>query len=130
MSARQVASYSFLLALAAGTNGLAQTPDAPSSRILPLVLVTSDSIDRLRMSELRAGVGDENLLLRSASTQTRSLADSGGWRGSIIAPDFLMISNTAIPFDQNDGALWAGKGANLGDRAGAPPKSAGFQPPK
>ncbi len=106
---------SLAIAFVAATSAIAQTESSPSGNVLPLVLVTSDSIDRLRMSELRAGVGDSvNLLLRSASTQTRSLADSaGGWRASIIAPDFLMVSNSAIPFTQNAGGLWAGKGANL-----------------
>src|SRR5450830_1810348 len=93
---------SLAIAFVAATSAIAQTESSPSGNVLPLVLVTSDSIDRLRMSELRAGVGDSvNLLLRSASTQTRSLADSaGGWRASIIAPDFLMVSNSGIPFTQ------------------------------
>jgi hypothetical protein len=127
MPARHVAA-SLGLVFIALPSAFAQTSEQ-QSRVLPLVLVTSDSIDQLRMSQLRTGVGDSmNLLLRSASTQTRSLADSGGaWRSSIIAPDFLFISNSGIPFEQNDGALWAGKGVNLRALFGFRVEALGFR---
>lgn len=77
-----------------------------------LVLVTSDDVDDLRTDQLRAGVAPGlSLLLRSASslTPTRAPRD-GGWRRSGVAPQILVTLNSALPFSQNDGALWAGKG--------------------
>jgi hypothetical protein len=34
----------------------------------------------------------------------------GTWRAALVAPQFLAVTNSAIPFSQNNGALWAGKG--------------------
>jgi hypothetical protein len=78
------------------------------------VLVTSEDVDRLRLSQLFNGSADgTRLLLRSPSTLTPSrAADAGMWTLSAIAPQFLVVSNTALPFSQNLGSLWAGKGAN------------------
>ena len=66
----------------------------------------------MRFSQLVAGVGsDPSLLLRSASTLSRApLAGTGAWSGYFISPQFLLVSNSAIPFSQNYGALWAGRG--------------------
>jgi Capsule assembly protein Wzi len=77
-----------------------------------LVLVTSEAIDRLRSNQLTAGVAPgQSLLLRSASALTPSITGSnGGWRAARISPQFLAVINTAIPFSQNYGSLWAGNG--------------------
>lgn len=77
-----------------------------------VVLVTSDAVDRKRLSQLSRGVGlGESLLLRSASSLSPSLdAGRSGWRGEGITPQFLVVTNSAIPFSQNYGALWAGVG--------------------
>lgn len=76
-----------------------------------LVLVTGADVDDLRTDQLRAGVArGQSLLLRSPSSLTPRAA--GGWRASPIAPQILIVSNSALPFSQNDGALWAGKGVS------------------
>jgi hypothetical protein len=77
-----------------------------------LVLVTSDSIDRERSNQLRIGVpAARTLLLRSASSLTAPIAGSSGmWKAASIAPQFLAVINSQLPFSQNNGALWAGKG--------------------
>lgn len=77
-----------------------------------LVLVTSESVDRLRTNQLVTGVADgESLLLRSASSLTpTTVLPTGGWRASPISPQFLAVINSAIPFSQNYGSLWAGTG--------------------
>jgi hypothetical protein len=82
-------------------------PGSPS-----LVLVTSEAIDRLRSHQLVAGVAPgQSLLLRSASSLTPSgAAPNGGWEASRISPQFLAVINSAIPFSQNYGSLWAGRG--------------------
>lgn len=37
---------------------------------------------------------------------------------TIVFPELTLVSNSTLPFGQNDGALWAGKGANLRALAG------------
>ena len=78
----------------------------------PLVLVTSDSIDRERSNQLVSALPvPKTLLLRSASSLTAPLAGgSGVWKTASIAPQFLAVINSQLPFSQNNGALWAGKG--------------------
>jgi hypothetical protein len=77
-----------------------------------LVLVTSDSVDRLRTNQLVSGVAKgESLLLRSASSLTATvIAPTGRWRATALSPQFLAVINSAIPFSQNYGSLWAGRG--------------------
>ena len=77
-----------------------------------LVLVTSDTIDRERSYQLREGVpSGQSLLLRSPSYLTARLqGNPGTWRAALVAPQFLVVTNSALPFSQNNGALWAGKG--------------------
>lgn len=77
-----------------------------------LVLVTSETVDRLRTNQLVTGVAKgQTLLLRSASTLTAPTnAPSGGWSAAALSPQFLAVINSSIPFSQNYGSLWAGKG--------------------
>ncbi|HEY1952389.1 MAG TPA: capsule assembly Wzi family protein [Gemmatimonadaceae bacterium] len=77
-----------------------------------LVLVTSESEDRMRTRELGRGVEtDPSLLLRSASSLTPSNAGlTGEWVATPIRPEFLAVINTQLPFSQNYGAMWAGRG--------------------
>ena len=37
----------------------------------------------------------------------------GTWRAARIAPQFLAVTNSSIPFSQNNGALWAGRGLSI-----------------
>jgi hypothetical protein len=72
-----------------------------------LTLVTSEPVDSLRSDQLLHGVASgQSLLLRSASSLTP--ASGNGIRA--ISPQFLFVSNSALPFSQNDGAMWAGRG--------------------
>jgi hypothetical protein len=77
-----------------------------------LILVTSEFVDRLRSAQLLTGVAPgQSLLLRSASTLTRPIAGSQpGARAIGLAPQFLAVVNSQMPFSQNTGAMWAGKG--------------------
>lgn len=77
-----------------------------------LILVTSDFVDRLRTSQLLAGVAPgQSLLLRSASSLTQPIsATTPGPHAIGLAPQFLAVVNSQMPFSQNDGAMWAGKG--------------------
>ena len=77
-----------------------------------LVLVMSETIDRLRSDQLLAGVAPgQSLLLRSATSLTPSVVGANEtWRASRIAPQFLAVINSSIPFSTNYGAMWAGTG--------------------
>jgi hypothetical protein len=87
-------------------------PDSAPFRGSSLVLVTSEAVDRLRLNQLVDGVAPgQSLLLRSASSLTpRSTSDLRPVRLSALTPQELFVHNTALPFSQNYGALWAGKG--------------------
>jgi len=91
-----------------GTTSSDPIPTVSSS----LVLVTSETVDRLRFDQLVKGVaGGQSLLLRSASSLTLpSTSQLRPVRLSALTPQLLFVHNTAIPFSQNYGALWAGKG--------------------
>ncbi|MDQ6718646.1 MAG: capsule assembly Wzi family protein [Gemmatimonadota bacterium] len=97
-----------------GAQLLRVPPD--SVRRSALVLVTSETVDRIRLGQLLGSRVDGRLLLRSASSLTPQMG--GGNNGpavSAIAPQFLVVSNSALPFSQNNGSLWAGRG--IGSRA-------------
>src|SRR5712672_79907 len=67
---------------------------AQASSRSALVLVTSETVDRLRTSQLVTGVAKgESLLLRSASTLTPGPPAAAGWRASPISPQFLAVVN-------------------------------------
>lgn len=85
---------------------------APKPSAPDLELVTSEAVDRLRTNQLSAGVKKgESMLLRSASSLTPVVGvPIGGWSASAIAPQFLFVINSGIPFSQNYGSLWAGRG--------------------
>jgi hypothetical protein len=93
-----------------GATSAGSIPTAP----LSLVLVTSETVDRFRLDQLVKGVaGGQSLLLRSASSLTRpATSDSRHNRLTAIVPQLLVVSNTALPFSQNYGALWAGRGTS------------------
>lgn len=97
--------------------GAAQLSAAPKRDSIPvrassLILVNSEAVDRFRLQQLVDGVGaGQSLLLRSASSLTvASPGQSGQVQLSALTPQLLFVHNTALPFSQNNGALWAGKG--------------------
>src|SRR4051812_24312131 len=86
--------------------------DSTPFRSSSLVLVTSEAVDRFRLNQLVDGVAPgQSLLLRSASSLTpRGTSDLRRVRVSVLSPQELFVHNTALPFSQNYGALWAGRG--------------------
>jgi len=88
------------------------TSHSSSRRAQPLILVTSEALDAKRSNQLVAGVAiGQSLLLRSASSLTPKAA-TDRWIGAAISPDFLFVANSALPFSQNYGAMWAGRGVS------------------
>jgi hypothetical protein len=85
-----------------------------SARLRPhaLILVTSEAIDRERSNQLRVGVANgRSLLVRSPSSLTQpSTHASGKLAFQSLSPQILAVVNSALPFSQNNGALWAGRG--------------------
>jgi hypothetical protein len=86
--------------------------DSIPARASSLVLVNSETVDRFRLDQLVNGVGaGQSLLLRSASSLTPRIAgESRRVQLAALAPQELFVHNTALPFSQNYGALWAGRG--------------------
>jgi len=86
---------------------------------IPVVTVSGDSIDRLRTAQLMGRLPMGGLMLRSTS----SLLDPRSWGDSpsgisVVLPMVTTVTNSELPFGQNDGALWAGKGYNFRALAG------------
>ncbi len=116
---RLVLAAIFVFPLAAGAQGNERPASdsvrsreartqAQAPRPSLLTLVNSESVDRLRSDELVHGVEvGRSLLLRSASSLTPPTPGA-----SVIAPQLLYVRNSALPFSQNNGALWTGKGAS------------------
>lgn len=96
----------------------AQAGWVPSISVTPLLTVTGDSVDQVRLRTL----ADSTVhfpLLRSASSLALPLgAFSFRPRFSIVPPEIRLVTNSAIPFSQNEGSLWAGRGNNLRVTAG------------
>lgn len=75
----------------------------------PVTWLISDlQLERARLAEARGGRPVDGLLLRSPSVLLRS-ADSDF---RVLGPEFQMVNNSALPWSMNDGAMWAGRGAN------------------
>jgi len=77
------------------------------------VTVSGDSVDHLRIAELEGSAKPEGLMLRSTSTRTDPLRSGGSRRRfTVVFPQLTFVNNSELPFGTNDGALWAGVGAN------------------
>lgn len=78
-----------------------------------VITVSGDSVDRLRMAQLEGRAPLGGLMLRSTSSlmDQRNIGETAR-AFTIVFPQFTFIANSTLPFGQNDGALWAGKGAN------------------
>jgi len=78
-----------------------------------VVTVSGDSVDHLRIAQLEGRAPMGRMFLRSTS----SLTDQR-WSGktprpfTIVLPQAWLAMNSDLPFGQNDGAMWAGKGYN------------------
>ena len=110
-----------LTACLSAATAKAQTsvPNLPRSVVEGVVTVSGDSLDHLRMNELAGKAFAEGILLRSTSSLTdpRRLGMKPRLF-SIVLPQVTYAENTRLPFGQNDGALWAGVGANVRALAG------------
>jgi hypothetical protein len=84
-----------------------------------LETIGSDADDRARLAQLLGQQPTLGYLLRSPSSMTPMLGGNRhSVRWAVLAPEFLAIGNSSIPFSMNDGAMWAGRGWNESLRAG------------
>lgn len=103
---------------AASAPSRVREPDSASpAENVPDALVTlgSTAEDRLRLMQVTGGAPSDGFLLRSASSLMpglpRDSATAARW--ALVAPEVQTVWNSALPFSLNDGAMWAGRGANL-----------------
>lgn len=71
-------------------------------------LVSDNELDRTRLAETRGGPAIERLLLRSPGV----LLENAPRRLRVLGPEAQLVTNSAIPWSMNDGALWAGRGSS------------------
>ena len=109
-----------LLGLAFPSAARAQAGSPAPEWLSPLAGIGSPAEDRARLRQLLGREDTEGFLVRSPSSRTPGLAAEGdGVRWWIVPPEVDAVWNGQIPFSLNDGALWAGRGANLQATAGA-----------
>ena len=79
--------------------------------------VGSEAEDRDRLAQLRGSAPTAGTLVRSLSSRlTFEPADT--LVHSVLGPELHVVHNSSLPFSQNDGALWAGRGVSWRFTAG------------
>jgi hypothetical protein len=90
---------------------------------LARVLDLQDTTSRASFAVLRAGRGYSVDACRAPAAVSRlagKIATRAPANGvQLLAPELLVVGNTAYPRDWNDGALWSGRGMNAALTAGA-----------
>jgi hypothetical protein len=109
----------FAIASPAASQNLTQRVEPGTPMTRSMVTVSGDSADKLRLEVLDGSGALNGYLLRSTSSlmdpqRTGTRAPLFG----IVLPQVMEVTNTSLPFGQNDGALWAGKGYNVRALAG------------
>ena len=88
-------------------------------RWAPPPALGGDLEDRVRLSHLLGTPGSDQFLLRAPSDALASLPGlPGRVRWVAFTPDVVVVSNSAMPFSFNDGAMWAARGWSETIRAG------------
>ncbi|MEJ7759186.1 MAG: hypothetical protein WKF55_06290 [Gemmatimonadaceae bacterium] len=106
------ASLNVLLIGAPERSGAQAAPE-PIALTQGVITVSGDSVDRLRLAQLEGRAPLGGLMLRSTSSLMDARPAGTAARAfTIVFPQFTFIANSELPFGQNDGSLWAGKGAN------------------
>jgi hypothetical protein len=87
---------------------------AASPLLSPLVTLTGEAQERLRLHQLLGESSPVGFLIRSASGLTPTPNARAAWELGAIAPELRVVYNSGLPFSLNEGALWAGRGLNEG----------------
>ena len=108
------------LVLLLGASPLAAQPAVPPHwAVDSLPLVGSVAEDRARLEQLGGRAPLAGWLTRGLSSRLAIPAARDSLRAVVLAPELLVVDNTELPFSQNDGLLWAGRGASWRLRGGA-----------
>jgi hypothetical protein len=98
----------------------ASVPASNGSLFEPVVTASGDSVDHLRIAQLEGRAPSGGMFLRSTSSLTDPRVRGGTARPfTIVLPQATFAINSDLPFGQNDGAMWGGKGYNSRILAGA-----------
>ena len=97
-----------------GAQALPGSAQPPAPRAQGVITVSGDSLDHLRMAQITGRAPLGGLMHRSTSSLMQSPVNGF----SIVLPQVTTIANSELPYGQNDGALWAGKGYNTRALAG------------
>lgn len=109
-AARRFTNLGLAAALLAPTGAAGAQSDACA----PVPDPGSAAEHRTRLRQLTGDAPTGGSLLRSSVA-----ASTGSCPAlALVPPELLFISNSALPYSQNDGALWAGRGTNVLVRAG------------
>lgn len=92
------------------------SPSKSLGAVRILVTVGSAAEERVRTAQLRGQAPVDGFLLRSPSSLTPW---AGRPNAAVVAPEIRGTWNSRIPYSVNDGAMWAGRGANVLAVAGA-----------
>jgi hypothetical protein len=115
--------------------GAAQAPADPAAGPAPRFAPTGTTADDdMRLAQLLGRTGSAGYLIRSPSSTAPSLTGGAGLslRWELIAPHARLVHNSDLPFSQNQGAMWAGRGSNyalmVGVRAALGPLTVTWAP--
>ena len=99
-----------------GSPLLAQVTTAP--HLARLITLGSDTDDSLRLASLTDTTARRWTMIRSTSSLMASQPRDGRVHIRALSPEVRYTWNSDLPWSPNDGALWAGRGANRLIRAG------------
>jgi len=91
---------------------------AQTITIWPLVMLTGELEEKIRLDQLAGRVPSTPFLLRSPSRLMFEGRDDGSLRIGLLGPVLRTVHNSGLPFSLNEGALWAGRGWNKEASAG------------
>lgn len=116
-SLQQAESADTAVITAAEDSTIGPTPQLQKTRRRALPdLISPYRVERIRLDELHNGLSQVPMMLRSVSSILSH--DTTRRRWGILVPEVQLISNSALPWSNNDGELWAGRGSNVHAAAG------------
>lgn len=111
-------SASVCLIVALTSRGIAQSSTPIPGGWSVLSTVSGDSADRIRVGQLDVSSETGSYLMRSTSSLLRDPRRAGSRSVNWVLPAVTLVTNSQLPFGENMGALWAGKGPNARVLAG------------
>ncbi|HEX2188371.1 MAG TPA: LysM peptidoglycan-binding domain-containing protein [Longimicrobiaceae bacterium] len=116
---RAALAVALAVAAAPGSGQAQDTLDVQPGGLTRLSTLGSDADDRARVDQLLGRAPADGWLLRSPSSTAAPLRGGRGpLRWALVAPELSLSWNSALPWSQNDGPAWAGKGVSVWALAG------------